>query len=270
MATVTGYTAERMKQIEDETVVDGHVDGSGHLILETRSETVPDIDAGSVIGPVGPQGPAQAPSVDAGNDITAGSDSKNFFDHDNKYTHHVTNFATTAARDAAIPTPTQGMLVRVAGQVQMYDTVFNKWVPLLHGGIEFLGNMIANQNIGADGTNTKVNFNDIQINIGSKWNAATQSWVAPHDGQIEIAATATLFMSGGNATQTTIGIFVNTAEYRIGQTQATVASVSHSGVKWLPIIAGQSVSLQCLVTAAGVTKQIYGSSMTSMGIRYIG
>lgn len=54
MASVTGYTAARMKQIEDTTVVDGDVDGSGHLILKTRDNTP--IDAGSVIGPVGPRG----------------------------------------------------------------------------------------------------------------------------------------------------------------------------------------------------------------------
>lgn len=54
MASVTGFTAERMKQIEDTTVVDGDVDGSGHLILKTRDNTP--IDAGSVIGPVGPRG----------------------------------------------------------------------------------------------------------------------------------------------------------------------------------------------------------------------
>lgn len=55
MATVTGYTAARMKSIEDNAVVDGSVDGSGHLILEKHNGTT--IDAGSVIGPIGPTGP---------------------------------------------------------------------------------------------------------------------------------------------------------------------------------------------------------------------
>lgn len=53
MATVTGYTAERMKVIEDTTVVDGEVQGS-NLILITREGT--QIDAGSVKGPKGDQG----------------------------------------------------------------------------------------------------------------------------------------------------------------------------------------------------------------------
>lgn len=44
MATVTGFTAERMLEIENTTVVDAHIDGSGHFILETRDGTM--IDTG--------------------------------------------------------------------------------------------------------------------------------------------------------------------------------------------------------------------------------
>jgi hypothetical protein len=50
MATVNGYSAARMQQIEDETVVDGHVSGDS-LILERRDGTV--INAGVVQGPQG-------------------------------------------------------------------------------------------------------------------------------------------------------------------------------------------------------------------------
>lgn len=109
MATVTGYTAERMKQIEDETVVDGHVDGAGHLILETRSPTVPDIDAGSVIGPVGPTGPSFGPSTDAGNDITAGSDTKPYFDRQAAVAGNTIVYASLAAAKAAVPAPPDGL-----------------------------------------------------------------------------------------------------------------------------------------------------------------
>lgn len=51
MATVTGYTAARMKEIEDSTVVNGSV-VDDHLILLARDGT--EIDAGSL--PPGPQG----------------------------------------------------------------------------------------------------------------------------------------------------------------------------------------------------------------------
>lgn len=51
---VTGLTAARMEAIEAASVVDGHVDGSGHLILEKFDAST--IDAGNVIGPTGAPG----------------------------------------------------------------------------------------------------------------------------------------------------------------------------------------------------------------------
>src|SRR3954470_21260394 len=66
MAKVTGFTADRMLVIENETVVDGEVQGD-NLILMTREGTP--IDAGNVRGPQGPQGTPGAPSgVGAVND----------------------------------------------------------------------------------------------------------------------------------------------------------------------------------------------------------
>jgi hypothetical protein len=53
MATVTGFTAERMQEIEDTCVVDGEVVGDD-LILQQRNGTP--INAGSVRGPIGPTG----------------------------------------------------------------------------------------------------------------------------------------------------------------------------------------------------------------------
>lgn len=53
MATVTGFTAERMLVIENSTVVDGEVQGD-NLILQTRDGT--EIDAGSVRGEKGDTG----------------------------------------------------------------------------------------------------------------------------------------------------------------------------------------------------------------------
>ena len=61
MGTVTLYDAERMKQIEDSTVVDGRIDAMHHLILETRDGTV--IDAGDVASTVQVEA-EESPSVD--------------------------------------------------------------------------------------------------------------------------------------------------------------------------------------------------------------
>lgn len=69
MATVTGFTAERMLEIENASVVDGEVNIDGDLIL-TKFDTT-QINAGNVIGPEGPTGPA-GPAFDGGtvtNDI---------------------------------------------------------------------------------------------------------------------------------------------------------------------------------------------------------
>jgi len=54
MTTVTGLTAERMLEIEAASVVDGDVVG-GNLILTKHDGG--QINAGSVVGPTGPQGP---------------------------------------------------------------------------------------------------------------------------------------------------------------------------------------------------------------------
>ena len=63
MATVTGYTAARMKEIEDKAITDGAV-VSGNLILYPNNyPTEPSINAGSVVGPAGQIGPAGAVST---------------------------------------------------------------------------------------------------------------------------------------------------------------------------------------------------------------
>lgn len=58
MATVTGYTAERMAEIEGASIIDGQVVGN-NLILTTHNGT--QINAGPVVGPQGPQGETGPP-----------------------------------------------------------------------------------------------------------------------------------------------------------------------------------------------------------------
>jgi len=62
MATVTSYTANRMKEIEDTTIVDGDV-VAGELILTRRDGIT--INAGDVVGPQGNPGPQGDPGADA-------------------------------------------------------------------------------------------------------------------------------------------------------------------------------------------------------------
>ena len=54
MATVTGYTAERMKEIEDNSIVSGAVVGNDLILTKFNGET---INAGPVVGSEGPEGP---------------------------------------------------------------------------------------------------------------------------------------------------------------------------------------------------------------------
>ena len=60
MATITGLTAERMLEIEGESIIDGSIVG-GNLILTKHDGTT--IDAGPVVGPTGPAGPQGTPGV---------------------------------------------------------------------------------------------------------------------------------------------------------------------------------------------------------------
>jgi len=50
MGTVQVFDSERMQEIEDTSVVDGHIDGSGHLILVQHDGT--EIDAGSALATI--------------------------------------------------------------------------------------------------------------------------------------------------------------------------------------------------------------------------
>lgn len=70
MATITGYTADRMKVIEDGTIVDGEVVGD-NLILTKHDGT--EINAGSVRGPQGVEGPAGAQAAPTRQIFTSGA-----------------------------------------------------------------------------------------------------------------------------------------------------------------------------------------------------
>lgn len=74
MAQVTGYTAERMKEIEDNTIIGGVI-LDGNLILQKRNGE--EINAGPVIGPEGPIGPTGTgahPMTDMTDVDTTGAD----------------------------------------------------------------------------------------------------------------------------------------------------------------------------------------------------
>jgi len=71
MATVTALTAERTLEIEDAIIVGATVNGSGHLILTRNDSTT--VDAGLVKGAKGDPGVSGAISVDALENVPAGT-----------------------------------------------------------------------------------------------------------------------------------------------------------------------------------------------------
>jgi microcystin-dependent protein len=60
MATVTGLTAERMLEIEGESIVGARVQGSDLILIKHNGE---EINAGAIDGPTGPQGPQGPPGL---------------------------------------------------------------------------------------------------------------------------------------------------------------------------------------------------------------
>ena len=81
MATVTVFTAARMQAIEDNAIVDGEIDGSGHLILETFAGTP--IDAGPVVAAAGT--PFVGQYTTAGRPAAATMNGKIYWDTDDAY-----------------------------------------------------------------------------------------------------------------------------------------------------------------------------------------
>jgi hypothetical protein len=76
--TVTVFTAERMQEIEDNAIVDGVIDGSGHLILEKNDGTP--VDAGPVISAAGT--PYVGQYTTAGRPSASGLGAKIYWDID--------------------------------------------------------------------------------------------------------------------------------------------------------------------------------------------
>lgn len=264
MATVTGYTAERMKQIEDKAVVDGEVQGD-NLILFQHDGT--NIDAGNVRGPKGDRGPTgevseaelaavTGPSANAGNDLTNGSDGKLFFDHDNKYKDHIPKFADNAQRDAAITAPVLGQMCCVAGVIQKYAPP-GFWIAQ---GSRFSAWNTASQSIGVDGfVDLAYNGKDDPYGMMSTAN----TFKVPVTGVYHLLVSCITSASGA-ATNfiSEVSLFVDGVEAKKGP-QFTVAtnSVSQIGCSVMAIMAlnkDQLVLPRVYASAPGCTKAVAG------------
>lgn len=147
MATVTGFTAARMQQIEDSSVVSGAVNASYRLILTKNDGTT--IDAGYVRGATGAAGaPAQAVmSVENSDSIELALSGVGTVASPWKVGAKA-RIGTTAQRDAAFPDPvaTADKVALANRQIIWYNTDFGWFesyytaiatgtvVPILVGG----------------------------------------------------------------------------------------------------------------------------------------
>jgi hypothetical protein len=73
MATVTGYTAARIQEIEDQAIVSGQVIGNDLILTRYNNQT---INAGNVRGPQGVQGPTGDVSLSQLNSAVANVESQ--------------------------------------------------------------------------------------------------------------------------------------------------------------------------------------------------
>lgn len=140
MTSVTGMTAARMQQIEDESIINGLIT-AGHLIL-TRHDGTP-IDAGPVIGPAGPVGPAGPTSIAIATSITrpvggalfAGlglfeTDTKRFYIYDGAaWVYRGGTWICTSATRPANPFVGLTIFETDTGNVMTYQSAATGWTP---------------------------------------------------------------------------------------------------------------------------------------------
>lgn len=196
MATINGYTKERMKEIEDKSIVGAVVD-AGHLILTHFDGTI--TDAGPVIGPMGPTGPPGP--VNLLNELddvnTAGAASGELLGFD----------GTNWVPQAPPVTSLDGLSdVATAGSDPGEALIFNGalWVPaaipLPQKGAAG-GHMVGQE--GTYGNNLNTNSSTHQeLNSGIRC-----TFVVPPSGKVCVVAAAYITYMNGNGHGGSIGVF---------------------------------------------------------------
>jgi hypothetical protein len=210
---------------------------------------------------MGPPGP-NAVSANAGNDITLGSDTLVYFDHDTKYTDHVPKFATAAARDAAIPAPVLGQLAVVGDPptLQMYRA--EGWGSSGETRRRFQTWRTANYGIGPDSV-----WNDIQWDArDDPYNmlATSTTFTAPVAGVVLFSAMLDFRMTG-TAAFYDLAFGLHTAGGDVFRGSAVGGANSNNNPNHsmtlctaVPVTAGSTWNIKLFVAAPGASKTVTG------------
>lgn len=153
MAEVTGFTSQRMREIEDTTVVDGEVQGDNLILLQRNG--VP-IDAGNVRGPQGDQGvpgPVQKVNDQLGNVYTPRA------------------FATVAALNTDWPTAPEGAHAYVLADKSAYVKSLTGWVLAPHSFI-----FADKATLDTAWANAPVGSRAVTTDTWSVWEKNTNGW----------------------------------------------------------------------------------------------
>jgi hypothetical protein len=246
MATVTGYTAERMKQIEDKAITDGEVRGDDLILI---AHDLSEIDAGNVRGPQGTQGPMGEISQ-AELDAAISS----------VYNIAVPRFANAAARDAAIPAPVKGQLCMVGAAQEIYISPLG-WLkvgaqPRFH--LELSANVPQNN----DALNPPIIW-DVWDDVHNMVNHSTGRATMPLDGIVVTNWAVGVNNASGAANPYAGSILASTVNTmlrsgsRFQYAQQTQFFIYTSiGMAILPVTAGQTLMIQPYITAVGSVKTL--------------
>lgn len=262
MAIVTGYTAEKMNEINETTVVSGAVNTAGSLILKTRGGA--NIDAGRVKGLDGKDG-AKGDKGDTGTITTAQLDPF--------VPRWKAGTAYTVGKQVISPT-NMVMSANVAHTASAaFATDVDKWdgtardIPYGH-----MGRTAGFQDLT---TNTPIVMNAAQeLRGGMTYDNAANALVLPVTGRYLINLKG--FFSGGMSNINQVGILINGDPDLNGVSQKLTASgskassadiaVTSSGILYLSKGTKIAVCQTSSVSAWGVT----GYNGTCIEILYLG
>jgi hypothetical protein len=115
-----------------------------------------------------------------------------------------------------------------------------------------------------------VPLNNVVVNVGNAWQAASNEWKAPKSGFIEVTASTCLVMSAAASPNFMVGIWNGAVEYRMFQAvTVTTTGWAMSGARVIQVAANDLVSLKVWIAGQAPSNYIF-NQYTSFSVRYVG